>query len=99
MIDRLWATGVLSSWADVESIIEHHAPRPPVEEGLEVAQWEVVDDSDDDDDGGDDDDAKDGGGDDGHDHGGDSALALATVQRAATEARIRAHARTGVAEA
>ena len=41
-VDELWEAGILTSWADVDNIIEHHVPHPPEEEGLEAVSWEVV---------------------------------------------------------
>ena len=64
-VDELWAAGVLASWADVDQVIEHHAPHEGIAEGLEGVEWEVgaPGDDDDADDAGDDDadDADEGG--------------------------------------
>ncbi|CAK0909832.1 unnamed protein product [Prorocentrum cordatum] len=61
-VDEMWSAGTLSSWADVDLLIEHHKPHPCAEEGLEGANWEVVPDEEEEDDDGGDDPGEGGGG-------------------------------------
>ncbi len=77
-VQQMWDEGLISSWSDAEMLIEHHAPHPPVEEGLEGVPWDIAPGGDGDDDdagdgsgGGDDDEGGEGGGDgDDGDEGG-----------------------------
>lgn len=44
-VDARWVSGELSSWEQAAMVIEDHVPHPVAQEGLEGADWEVVDDS------------------------------------------------------
>ncbi len=81
-VDDLWASSVLSSWSDVEHIIEQHVPHPGLEEGLEAAHFDIVDDGDDDGDDADGDDDSPGGHDSGADGPGGGGAAPGKIDAA-----------------
>ena len=44
-VDAMWDSGLLDCWADATTLVEAHTPHPPVAEGLEGAEYELVDDA------------------------------------------------------